>query len=221
MALVGPHEGRVIAIEPSVTRNDDPNSSPANFRPVVLICSAWPPGVGGAVSFALRVTKSPRITAAFEIRRQQILKRPSIFVPQDKSMAVSVIAPALKVASGLFNLFNYVRLLIIARPRIVHFNYNGKMHGALNWEAAVYLVLARCFRARTAVRLGGHNHFFELATQHDAIPRSLRAFIRHLDLLVVQCNAWRDRYKEWLQKTGVSMAVVAVPNTVDLASSKK
>jgi glycosyltransferase involved in cell wall biosynthesis len=187
-------------------------------RPVVVLCSAWPPGVGGAVSFALRFAQSRKLAAAFELKRHQILKRPSVFVPHDRPLAQGALGRPIRAGSAMLNLVNYCRVLIGTRPDIVHFNYNGKVRGALLWEAAVYLKLARWFGARTAVRLGGQDHFFELPSQLQAIPPPLLSVLRHLDLLVVQCDAWRNQYEDWLGKAGVAIPVATVPNTVDLAA---
>jgi glycosyltransferase involved in cell wall biosynthesis len=192
-----------------------------NRKPVVLVCSAWPPGVGGAVSFALRFAQSPKLNAAFEIRKHQILKRPSIFVPTDRPWALRAMGRPMRAVSALSNFVRYFWLIVSARPDIVQFNYNGKSRGILMWEAAVYLMVARASGARTAVRLGGYDHFFELPSQFDAISKSLRRCLRHLDLLVLQCDAWSVRYEEWFRKLGVSITVATVPNTVDLAAHKR
>jgi glycosyltransferase involved in cell wall biosynthesis len=189
-----------------------------NSRPVVVLCSAWPPGVGGAVSFALRFAQSPKLAAAFKLKRHQILKRPSVFVPRDRPLALSAVGRPIRAGSAILNFVKYLWVLVSTRPDIVQFNYNGKVHGVLLWEAAVYLKLARWFGARTAVRLGGQDHFFELPSQLQTIPPSLLSVLRHLDLLVVQCDAWRARYDDWLGTAGVSIPVATVPNTVDVAA---
>lgn len=189
-------------------------TAPSLERPTVLFCSAWPPAVGGAVSFAMRVANEPRLSQRFRLVPHQLLKRPSIFIPSDRQLASSVAGKGLRVLSGGFNLLGYAAKLASLRPAIAHLNFNARFEGPLLVEACTYLRLARLCGARTSMRLGAPFHFFELDPHSPAAAELSRRLLSRLDLLIVQSRGWQRSYEEWLRDRQLPTRCICIPNTV-------
>lgn len=190
----------------------------AEQRPRVLVCSAWPPAVGGAVSFALRLCEHPAIVAQVQIERHQILKRPSIFVRSEAKLAASPVGRPLRVGCSAWNLLRYVVRLRQHRPAVVQYHYNAPFEGGLLSEVCTYLRLARSAGARTVVRLGAPFHFFDLDPASPQGVRIRAQFLPVVDRLAVQAPAWAAAYDAWFERVGATTRALTVPNTVDVAS---
>lgn len=191
-------------------------SERAHRLPKLMVCGAWPPAVGGAVAFAVRLEANPLIGQSFEIVRHSILKRPSMFVPEDSTRLSRGPYRVRKSLSALSNGITFLMRLLVDRPRVVQIHYNGPFQGPLFHEVCCYLAVARLFRVRTAVRQGGPFQFYETDPRSPIGSRIRSHYLSRIDVLLVQCDLWRERYAEWGRCAGVDTEIVTIPNTVDV-----
>lgn len=183
----------------------------AVVRPVVVVSSAWPPAVGGLASFSSRLLSEPRLRERYDFVPHCALKRPSIFIPAERSRSGMRALPQ-KLLSSFANYRALVRTLRLSRPAIYQLHYNGPFRGPLFAEARLYLRVARRYGCRTVVRHGGPFHPPACAT--GSIASNWTRYMGLVDALLVQSPPHRDEIMAALPPRN-SLLLAIVPNTVD------